>query len=102
MRIVLIERFAAAAALVAVVVAQPVPLPNTYDGFAIGDVAAPVMLEGFLDLLCPDCAQAWPTLKQVASHYGPSKLRFLMHVFPLPYHTCVQATPLFTGKTRGF
>ena len=76
---------AAAGALLAA--AQPVPLPNTYDGFKLGSPSAPVLLEGFLDLLCPDCAQAYPTLMQVADHYGPSKLLFNLHIFPLPYHT---------------
>ena len=35
----------------------------------------------------PDCAQAWPTLRQVMTHYGPDKLLFTAHWFPLPYHT---------------
>jgi predicted DsbA family dithiol-disulfide isomerase len=64
-----------------------VPLPNTYDGFKLGSPSAPVLLEAFLDLLCPDCAAAFPTLQQVAAAYGPSRLQFILHVFPLPYHT---------------
>ena len=52
----------------------------------IGAATAPVMLELFGDLLCPDCMAAWPTVRSVISHYGPSKLLFILHVFPLPYH----------------
>ena len=66
---------------------QPVPLPNTYPGFRWGSVNAPVLIEGFLDLLCPDCSGAWPTVKTVLNHYGPNKVSFIFHVFPLPYHT---------------
>ena len=63
------------------------PLPNSYPGFRWGSVGAPVMIEGFLDLLCPDCSGAWPTVLSVLNHYGPSKVSFTFHVFPLPYHT---------------
>lgn len=44
------------AVLMPLAVAQPVPLPNTYDGFLIGSLVAPVQVEAFTDLLCPDCA----------------------------------------------
>ena len=63
------------------------PLPNSYPGFRWGSVGAPVMIEGFLDLLCPDCSGAWPTVLSVLNHYGPAKVSFTFHVFPLPYHT---------------
>jgi len=46
-----------------------------------------VLIEGFLDLLCPDCSGAWPTVKTVLNHYGTTKVSFIFHVFPLPYHT---------------
>ena len=67
--------------------AQPVPLPNTYPGFRWGNVGAPVLIEGFLDLLCPDCSAQFPIVKQVLAHYGPGNVTFVFHVFPLPYHT---------------
>jgi protein-disulfide isomerase len=67
--------------------AQPVPLPNTMDGFVSGQLTAQVTLDTFIDLLCPDCAADYPTIKQVAAHYGPAKLQWRMHFFPLPYHT---------------
>jgi hypothetical protein len=77
-----------AVALAALVVAQPVPLPNTYDAYLrIGNIDAQVTLEAFVDLLCPDCAQADPVLQQVAAHYGATKLQLIYHIFPLPYHT---------------
>jgi len=67
-----------------------IPIPNHYDGFALGDVNSPILFEAFFDLLCPDCAAAWPNIKDVLNYYNPSgqasKLRFLLHTFPLPYH----------------
>jgi hypothetical protein len=69
------------------VTAQPVPLPNSYPGFRWGNLNAPVLIEGFLDLLCPDCSGTWPTVKEVLNHYGPTNVSFIFHVFPLPYHT---------------
>jgi len=67
-----------------------IPIPNRYDGFGLGDVDAPILFEAFFDLLCPDCAGAWPNIKDVVNHYNPSpndsKMRFILHTFPLPYH----------------
>jgi len=63
------------------------PIPPRYDGFAFGGPSsAPILLEGFFDVLCPDCAAGWPTINKVIAHYG-NQLNFIMHTFPLPYHT---------------
>jgi len=67
-----------------------IPIPNRYDGFTQGDADSPILFEAFFDLLCPDCAAAWPNVKQVLAYYNqpgsPSNLRFYLHTFPLPYH----------------
>jgi len=67
-----------------------IPIPNRYDGFSQGDPSSPILFEAFFDLLCPDCAAAWPNIKQVLAYYNqpntPSNLRFYLHTFPLPYH----------------
>lgn len=39
----------------------------------------------FLDLLCPDCAAAWPNIKQVTDYYAEN-ITTTIHTFPLPYH----------------
>jgi protein-disulfide isomerase len=44
-----------------------------------------VQLDVFVDFLCPDCAEAFPTLLSLASMYEFS-LRITVHPFPLPYH----------------
>lgn len=41
----------------------------------------------FADLLCPDCLADFPVIQSVAAHYGPQKLQWRLHFFPLPYHT---------------
>ena len=78
---------AIALALVPLVTAQPVPLPSKPDGFRVGSPTSDVpVCEAFLDLLCPDCAGDFPTLQQVVAHYN-NKIAFILHSFPLPYHT---------------
>ncbi|KXJ29487.1 uncharacterized protein LOC110247568 [Exaiptasia diaphana] len=65
------------------------PIPKKPLGFVFnnGKSSAPVHLEIYADLTCPDCQQAWPTIKQVAEVYGPDKVRVVFQSFPLPYHT---------------
>jgi hypothetical protein len=64
------------------------PIPSRPDGYALGSgpATAPVVLDAFFDLLCPDSSAAWPTIKKVIAVY-PTQLYFLLHTFPLPYHT---------------
>jgi len=76
--------------VLAVLAQSQIPIPNRYDGFSLGDVNSPILFEAFFDLLCPDCAAAWPNVKDVINYYNPSgqasKLHFILHTFPLPYH----------------
>lgn len=67
-----------------------VPIPTRPDGYALQhnpQPGAPVVLEAFYDLLCPDSKASWPVVKQVIDTYHSSQVLFLMHTFPLPYHT---------------
>lgn len=50
------------------------------------------MLLQFVDLLCPDCAAAWPTITAIANHYQPEDVSVTLHLFPLPYHTWAFST----------
>ena len=64
-----------------------VPIPLRPDGYGVGGPAdAHVVVEMFLDLLCPDCKASWPTMLQLIQAYG-TKIHFRIHTFPLPYHT---------------
>lgn len=54
-------------------------------GISQGEPRAQVVLSVFGDLMCPDTKRAYPTLLDVAAHYGADKLRFVFHPFALPY-----------------
>jgi len=90
--------------VVVVGVEGQIPIPNRYDGFSVGDSDSQILFEAFFDLLCPYSAQAWPNIVDVVNYYDPdvvnyngavtikktsttpTKIRFTMHTFPLPYH----------------
>jgi len=64
-----------------------IPIPSRPDGYGVGGPAdAHVVVEMFLDLLCPDCKASWPTVLQLIQAYG-NRIHFRIHTFPLPYHT---------------
>jgi protein-disulfide isomerase len=65
---------------------QELPIPNRYEGMKIGNPAAPILLEEFLDLQCIKCQAAHPTIKQVLAHYGPDKIYYIQHINPLDLH----------------
>ena len=68
-------------------VSADIPIPLRPDGYGVGGPAdAHVVIEMFLDLLCPDCKGSWPTVLQVIQAYG-TRIHFRIHTFPLPYHT---------------
>lgn len=66
-------------------------VPPKFDGFVYGDSRKQfnpntVMIEAFLDPVCPDSRDAWPPLKQALDLYGPHRVSLVVHTFPLPYH----------------
>lgn len=65
--------------LLGLAASQPVPLPNLPDGFRVG--TSGVVVETFMDLLCPDCAGDWPVMGQLLAHYG-NKISLILHTFP--------------------
>jgi len=63
------------------------PLPTgNLRGHHKGDPAAPIQLEFVFDHLCPDSAQAAPTLDALLQHYSTQRMNLIVHTFPLPYH----------------
>mmetsp|Transcript_11463 Transcript_11463/g.24551 ORF Transcript_11463/g.24551 Transcript_11463/m.24551 type:complete len:243 (-) Transcript_11463:523-1251(-) len=76
----------AVSAITSAAVAAPIPVGGM-DGFKHGAPDAPIQLEVFIDLACPDCKAAWPVLKKVVALYGAGTMRLTVHLFPLPYHT---------------
>eukprot|EP01122_Echinamoeba_exundans_P017062 TRINITY_DN8862_c0_g1_i1.p2 TRINITY_DN8862_c0_g1~~TRINITY_DN8862_c0_g1_i1.p2 ORF type:complete len:216 (+),score=63.31 TRINITY_DN8862_c0_g1_i1:187-834(+) len=79
-----IVAFAALAALLAVAHAGNVP--RTTPGMRQGSPSAPVMIEMFVDLQCPDCKAAWPIMKQVLQQMGPNNVYFSLNIIPLWMH----------------
>uniref|UniRef100_M1CV47 Uncharacterized protein n=1 Tax=Solanum tuberosum TaxID=4113 RepID=M1CV47_SOLTU len=60
------------------------------DGFLYGgdgkiDITKSIVIEAFLDPVCPDSRDSWPPLKKALHHYG-SRVSLVVHTFPLPYH----------------
>lgn len=83
----IISVFALFTVVLAAFVSAQVPIPTRPDGYGVGGPAdAHVVIEMFLDLLCPDCKGSWPTVLQVIQYYG-TRIHFRIHTFPLPYHT---------------
>lgn len=63
------------------------PIPSRPDGYTYHGVpGAHVVLDVFVDLMCPDSRTVYPVMKQVAENYAPEDLQLRFHVFPLPYH----------------
>ncbi|CAM6115705.1 unnamed protein product [Calypogeia fissa] len=64
-------------------------IPAQYDGFTfppkLPAAKLPVVLEAFIDPMCPDCRSAWPTIKSLVELYG-SGLSLILHPFPVPFH----------------
>lgn len=65
-----------------------IPIPARMDGFVYGGKppawGETVVVEAFLDPVCPDSRDAWPTLKKVVEHYS-SRVSVVAHLFPLPW-----------------
>jgi hypothetical protein len=68
-------------------VSTQIPIPSRPDGYGVGGPAdAHVVIDMFLDPLCPDSKASWPTILEVVQAYG-IRIHFRIHTFPLPYHT---------------
>ena len=63
-----------------------IPLARRRSGRFIGSPAAPVYVDLFLDTQCPYSAKAWPTVRQVAAHYGAAKVCFAVNMMVLSNH----------------
>ncbi|XP_038714937.1 uncharacterized protein LOC120008626 [Tripterygium wilfordii] len=44
-----------------------------------------ILIEAFLDPVCPDSRDAWGPLKEAVQHYG-DRVLLVVHLLPLPYH----------------
>ncbi|XP_062199207.1 uncharacterized protein LOC133901748 [Phragmites australis] len=90
-RLLLLAGLAASCSYYFLVLQAQASAPQRYDGFAYGGGAAAawkdaVLVEAFLDPLCPDSRDAWQPLKLAVERYAP-RVSLIVHPFPLPYHT---------------
>jgi len=61
--------------------------PGAEPPHALGNANAPVTLEEFGDFECPPCGLVHPVLKNLATEFGPARLRIIFREFPLvPTH----------------
>jgi protein-disulfide isomerase len=82
---------AAAAFLLAAVTGAQAQFSNPSSGTQVKDTSAlhppagaRVAIVEFADMQCPDCARAYPVVKEAVAKY---KIPWIYHDFPLPYHT---------------
>lgn len=64
-----------------------ISIPSKQEGFWYTDRAAgidSILIEAFLDPVCPDSRDAWLPLKQAVEHYG-SRVSLVVYPFALPY-----------------
>ncbi|CAN4095464.1 unnamed protein product [Withania somnifera] len=66
-----------------------ISIPSKQDGFWYDNInnktESSVLIEAFLDPVCPDSRDSWPPLKLALKNYA-SRVSLVVHPFPLPYH----------------
>lgn len=87
-RMLLLCAVAASCSYYLLVLHAQASVPPRYDGFAYGDAATAawkdtILVEAFLDPLCPDSRDAWAPLRLAVDRYAP-RVSLIVHPFPLP------------------
>ncbi|HHC7378503.1 MULTISPECIES: DsbA family protein [Vibrio] len=63
-----------------------IPIPHRPSGFLLGDPAALVTLDAFIDIQCPHSRAAWPTLMAVMKYYQDDPVSLKVHMITLSNH----------------
>lgn len=63
-----------------------IPIPRRPSGVLIGDPAAQVTIDTFVDMQCPHSRMVWPTLLSVIEHYEKSPVSLKVHLITLSNH----------------
>ena len=71
---------------VAAIMTIPTPIPQRPSGVLLGDPAADVTIDVFVDMQCPHSRNIWPTLLGVMEHYKESSVSLKVHLITLSNH----------------
>jgi protein-disulfide isomerase len=63
-----------------------IPIPQRPSGFLIGDIAAQITIEAFIDIQCPHSRTIWSTLLEVSKHYKNKPVSLRVHLITLSNH----------------
>ncbi len=59
------------------------PIPKRPSGFLLGDKAAELTIDVFVDIQCPHSRTIWSTLLDVMKHYEGKSLSLKVHLITL-------------------
>jgi len=77
---------------------KELPAPSS-DNPTRGPLNAPILIHEFADFQCPYCRRVEETLKDLEKAY-PSKLRFVWHDYPLPFHDRARPAAIAAREAR--
>lgn len=63
-----------------------IPIPHRPSGFLLGDAAAQITIDAFIDIQCPHSRTIWPTLLDVAKYYQDKSVSLRVHLITLSNH----------------
>lgn len=63
-----------------------IPIPQRPSGVLLGDPAAEVTIDAFVDIQCPHSKTLWPTLLAVMEHYKDASVSLRTHLITLSNH----------------
>lgn len=63
-----------------------IPIPHRVSGFLLGDPAAAVTIDAFIDIQCPHSLAIWPTLLEVSKYYQNQSVSLRCHLITLSNH----------------
>ncbi len=63
-----------------------IPIPHRPSGFLLGDAAAEITIEAFIDIQCVHSRMVWPTLLAVSKYYQDEPVSLRVHLITLSNH----------------
>jgi hypothetical protein len=63
-----------------------IPIPHRPSGFFLGDPAAEIIIDAFIDIQCPHSRAIWTTLLEVLTHYEDKPVSLKVHLITLSNH----------------